>query len=439
MTAKPTISMPAKDLAAACRRACWAIPKRSKLPILDMAHVSVANGEATFTSTDGVMVMSFRVPALGEGEMLLPARTISKQLATSTSDVVYTVEDGKAVGRTRTMTFRHPTLPVSEFQRLAPEGDYTGAFIANLDQLGWCFQQTEAAMSNEETRYYLKGVHMGHDTFEGRAGLRFVATDGHRLHRAGLPEAKPLLASIKLSKVNAIIPAAAVDTLLRLMRLSEPDEHDNVVEDVTVRQFPNVVVFEGPTWTVTTAPVNGTFPDHLRLIPKRTDSATKATVDAFDFQEALVRIATVSSVHSSVAVKLTPKGKIDLHMKGEGADGNESLDAGITGKAMLFGIAAKHLIQALHHVEGRAEICVTSPASPLRINDPDERDFVQVIMPVPLHKAATAPAQDAIQEAPAKTPKKASKAAPRAPAPTLATNKPKAPRKAPAAPAQAAA
>ena len=45
------------------------------------------------------------------------------------------------------------------------------------------FDKTHFAISTEETRYYLNGVFLHEMNGPGRAVLRAVATDGHRLAR----------------------------------------------------------------------------------------------------------------------------------------------------------------------------------------------------------------------------------------------------------------
>ena len=104
--------------------------------------------------------------------------------------------------------------------------------------------------SKEETRYYLKGVAVQ----AGPRGVYLVATDGHRMlaFRQSADDTPP---------VDIIIPA---DVIARI----KPDRH---VEDATLTR-------DGDTqWridycgtAISFAPIDGTFPDWRRAVPKET-------------------------------------------------------------------------------------------------------------------------------------------------------------------------
>lgn len=421
---KAKLTIDADDLAEACKRARWIIPRRSTVPAIEHMHVDATSGNAVFTATDGQTAIKFKIAAKGDGPMLLPARLIAKQLGGSTGEVTYAVDGNEIVRRSASRIFRHPLVSVADFPTI-DLGKYVSAFTIDLDSLGWCFQQTEPCMAGDgEPREYLRGVHMSFDTFEGTTGIFFAATDGERLARAGLPEARPLLASMRLSKIKATIPSAAVRALLKLMYLSQPDENDDVLDPVTVRQYANAVTFEGPGWTLTTKPVTGEFPQYQRIVPKQTEIASAATFDAPLLQEAAARVATVASVHSPIALKFLPKaGKLNLSMKGDGADSDEDVGATVKGKMLTVGIRAAFLIRALHCVKARAEIAVSKPTAPVRINDPEFPDFLQVFMPAAIEtplKALPAPTPEA-------TPTEA--ATPAKPIKSPKASKPKTPKK----------
>ncbi len=440
----PMIAMEARDLLRACKRAA-AFVGRTSIPVLGTMRVEVKNGQATFTATNLDAKLEFTMPARGGGgAMLLPVKPLIQRLSGVNTEVIYVLEGSKAVGRTKTMVFRDETQPVSDFPTFEL-GVPIASMIVNFDKLGWAFQQTECAISTEETRYYLNGVYMAFCNYEGRKAVRFVATDGHRLNVCTLPECKPLLASEKLDRINAIIPRLACETILRIARQAEPDDNDDLVDNITVRQHLKAVVFEGPGWEVATKMIDGTYPDWQRVIPTTKERETRIEVDADALADALHEVAKVSSTKTPVAIKLSPgTSKIDLKMcPKDGDEGSATVEAKMKGKPLTFGMNTEYLLDALDLVEKRAVIHVASHG-PLTITDPDEPDFLQVVMPHALSTTKGKPLSEQGSKNPAQASPKAQKQAPATPAPAQVAKAPskapraskKAPGKAPSTPAQ---
>ena len=87
-------------------------------------------------------------------------------------------------GRSR---FRLSCLPIAEFPVMADD-DLPHSFELPRDHLRRLIDKTRFAISTEETRYYLNGIHLHKaEDQEGIARLRTVATDGPQtlLRRCG--------------------------------------------------------------------------------------------------------------------------------------------------------------------------------------------------------------------------------------------------------------
>src|SRR5262249_15423126 len=94
-------------------------------------------------------------------------------LESSPDDAKLTLVAGRA-------KFDLPCLPATDFPALSAEG-LTHSFELGPKELSRLIDKTRFAISTEETRYYLHGVHL-HAKKTGAGGmLRAVATDGHRL------------------------------------------------------------------------------------------------------------------------------------------------------------------------------------------------------------------------------------------------------------------
>lgn len=108
--------------------------------------------------------------------------------------------------------------------------------------------------STEETRYYLKGVHLS-------TSGHMVTTDGHRMFVAMLPD-QPT--------ADVIIPLADVQAALKLAgaRCQEIE----VTIDVNGSALPQVT---GKIHSIAYTPVDGTFPDWRRVVPTGEETPAK--------------------------------------------------------------------------------------------------------------------------------------------------------------------
>ncbi len=97
-----------------------------------------------------------------------------------------TGETGQLQLRSGRSRFNLQSLPESDFPDLAA-GELTHRFKLAAGELKRLIDKTQFAISSEETRYYLNGVFMHVAEVEGKAFLRAVATDGHRLARLETP------------------------------------------------------------------------------------------------------------------------------------------------------------------------------------------------------------------------------------------------------------
>jgi len=142
------------------------------------------------------------------------------------------------------------------------------------------------AASKEETRYYLNGVAVQ----AGPRGAYVVATDGHRalaFRQTGddLPE------------VNIIIPAYIIAGI----KLNKYDERAELTQESENRWRINYC-----GTAVTFAPIDGTFPDWRRIVPKETSGELAQFDPAYigDF----AKVAKVLGSNAKAGVKMAHNG-----------------------------------------------------------------------------------------------------------------------------------
>ena len=119
------------------------------------------------------------------------------------------------------------------------------------------------AMSTEETRYYLCGVHLT-KTPDRPGDVCYQATDGHRLFRAW---ADPEKGREPLGELDAIVPAQAVKRIVAYAKANKSIVPNNLVATVGDGRIRVVNVLEGDDVVVDTRLIDGTFPDAERVIP----------------------------------------------------------------------------------------------------------------------------------------------------------------------------
>ncbi|MFA5948041.1 MAG: hypothetical protein WC806_03645 [Candidatus Gracilibacteria bacterium] len=142
--------------------------------------------------------------------------------------------------------------PAKSFEVSAAPQTVTGPLSELVTALKFC----RSAMSNEETRYYLKSVCLQMSD----SGLRAVSTDGHRLHHimVGKPTAKaPLPRGTFLLK--------RADVLAILKTYSAKGKQKDKTFSLTFGA--NSALFAGANRYTE---LEGTFPDWQRVVPRAT-------------------------------------------------------------------------------------------------------------------------------------------------------------------------
>lgn len=229
--------------------------KRASVPVLNCARVSITDGTLALSATDCDHYITLFCDATGSADVaprVVPLKTLQALV--------------KGAPHTDIGTLITSLAPACEPGEWWEEPIYTVQGTVTMAAPAWrdMLQTVGSAMSTEETRYYLNGIHIDK---EGEA----VATDGHRLARLRLPDG-----AVDLSE-NIIVPRYAVtlldqilarDTNTRTLALCSTDDNRGTwVRLVT------------PTIHYASRIVDGTFPDYRRVIPTSTASTIIMRVD----------------------------------------------------------------------------------------------------------------------------------------------------------------
>jgi DNA polymerase-3 subunit beta len=259
--------------------------------------------------------------------------------------------------------FKIMGIPKDEFPKL-PE--FKDKDIIQLSQplLKTMLNMTSFAMSRDETRYILNGVHL----IIGKNLIKMVATDGRRL---ALIEREIDLPGHVDKKV--IIPAKTVQELNR--NLKEEGE-------VALSFGNNQIMFDLGDSIIISRLIEGEFPNYEQVIPK--ESKSKVTVDREKFFLAAKRASLLTSQDSQVIKLDIQKGKMVISKNSPDiGEAREELDIAYTGSPLSIGFNPYYIMDVLKNLEGEVvgfELHDPEKPGVIRVKD----KYIYVVLPMQL-------------------------------------------------------
>ncbi|WP_242137361.1 DNA polymerase III subunit beta [Sphingomonas sp. TREG-RG-20F-R18-01] len=370
------------------------IERRHVIPILSMVRCH-ANGSFQATGTDLDMSLTAtvaRIPGPGGDFVMQSPKNVVSALSAAGGDTVSAwPEDGKVALASGPLTIAVGTLPTDDFPS-DMERTITPAFSATLsrDHMD-VLARVADAMSSEETRYYLNGLHL---RSIGDTTIRAEATDGHRMYFADieLPDAAGTLPT------NCIIPRKAVALLFDLAKSADdgvrlaigPALASNHIEgtapeavgaprlSVSIRERAAEVTFQSKL-------IDGTFPDVSRIIP--TAGKRQFLFQLPDLRRAIAAISGHSSTVRATRITLAEGGtaKISAAFIDIGLSAEVIVPCQHTSPGFEIGYNGKYLSSVIGSCRG-SEILfdVEDPSTPGLVRDPADTAWTAVLMPLRL-------------------------------------------------------
>ena len=250
------------------------------------------------------------------------------------------------------------------------DGELPHSFELPRNHLRRLIDKTRFAISTEETRYYLNGIHLHKaEDQEGIARLRAVATDGHRLSCAdvALPEGVTDLPSV-------IVPRKTVTEVRKLI-----DDGD---EPVSIALSETRIRFDISAAQLTSKLIDGSFPDYERVIPRGNQNVM--TVTSGSFAEAVDRVSSISTDRSH-AIKLSIRsGAVTLQANSpDTGTATEELDADYGAEPLDIGLNARYVLDVAGQIESDSiRFFFGDAGSPTLVRDTGDSGALHVIMPL---------------------------------------------------------
>lgn len=370
------ITMKRETLLRALQRVQGVVERRNTMPILSHALIDAKGSEITLFATDLEIGLKGQYEATVEkpGQLAVAARKLYEIVRELPSEEVRLVSaDHKSVrlegGKSR---FQIMTLPPEDFPSL-PVSD--GAVELGIDgaAMGELIRKTVFAVGENDARYVLNGTLLTTVTANGKATLRLVGTDGHRLAMADRPVNAPK--GKGAPEVNAIVPKKALMEIRRLL-----DEKTEGPLSISLSKSQCTIHLGG--LTLVARLMEGTYPNYHQVIPKA--AATRMTANKVALEGALRRVSLLAREKTNAVKWELSAGRLQLTASNpELGEAQEELPVSYAGDSVTTGFNARYLLDALS-VADTEEVSMElrDALSPCVIRENGVEDFLCVIMPM---------------------------------------------------------
>jgi len=229
------------------------------------------------------------------------------------------------------------------------------------------------SVSNEQTRYYLRGVNLCGEGTGNEFAL--VSTDGHRLTRI-------VLEKLIWDGSPIIFPQESVKTVRALAKAQK----NGAVE---IRRGKEHELFiQGMGWHLATKTIDGTFPDYSRIIPSWEKMTGQSKLDCAEVQVKTKRLLGVVSKGSGMLVDCEQG---TLTTKSEDVKAVTVAvtvaSCGAAAPCRPFGVQPSYLIDAMGALKLFCDTAILSVAKygePMRLEpaiQPQDASVTVVVMP----------------------------------------------------------
>jgi len=345
------------------------VEAKNSIPILSNFHIQATKNKLMVRGTNLDIETAFEVAAnvKDTGSTTVPAQllfSILRKLPEGATVRCALAKDGTQMtlqaGRSR---FTLQTLPDTDFPDLQA-GDLPVKFAMTGESIRTMLKKVSFAISTEETRYYLNGIHM-HVTEDA---LVAVTTDGHRLAKHDMP-----LPVVPLELPPIIIPRKTCQLLQGFTEKAE-----NVAFECSKSK---IKVTVGDV-TMVSKLIDGTFPDYLRVIP--TGNEKLAKVSRAELHSAIDRVATISSERGRATKFSFKDGKIALEViNPDCGSATEEIEAEYSSEPMDIGFNARYLMDICANIGGDdVNIKLGDPGSPTLFLPAGDVSSLYVLMPM---------------------------------------------------------
>jgi len=367
-----------KELEKLLTKIIPAVPTRTPMQILENFLFEIKEGTLTIIATDLEISMKSSINIVSEGDIsiVVPAKLthdILKSLGDTT--VNFEITDNNKINLTTDNgEYSISYLSAEEYPEIPQfptETDDINEISFNGLELKNAFDITSFAMSKEEMRPAMMGTLL---EFE-EDGLRFVATDGHRL--ANLLK-KDIIAEID---DKYVVPEKAISVLQKIL-----DE-----KEVKMFMSNTHISFKLNDIELITRLIGQKYPEYRSVIPLENEYDLKLKTK--ELLTAIKRMMLFSATSSTRRVKFSIS-ENNLEISAEDIDmgnfGKENIMCEYTGSPIEIGFNSQYVNDVLSHLVAEEEIIFKLHSANKAViivpsKSKENQDLMMLIMPVRLN------------------------------------------------------
>jgi len=369
-----------KELEKLLTKIIPAVPTRTPMPILENFLFEIKDNQLTIIATDLEISMksSLNIIADQDISIVVPAK-LTHEVLKSLSDttVNFIITDNKKINIiTDSGEYSISYLNGEEYPEIPTvpkEEDDIKEILINGYDLKNAFDITSFAMSKEEMRPAMMGTLL---EFE-EDGLRFVATDGHRLANLLKKTIKP---EIKIEE-KYVIPEKAISVLQKIL-----DE-----KDVKLYISNTHISFKLNDIELITRLIGQKYPEYRSVIPLENEFELKLKTK--ELLSAIKRMILFSTASSTRRVKFSIS-ENNLEISAEDVDmgnfGKEKIVCTYDGTPIEIGFNSQYVSDVLSHLGAEEEIIFKLHSANKAVIvvpsvNSDKQNLMMLIMPVRLN------------------------------------------------------
>ncbi len=359
-----TATVAKADIQRAVRLARGIADKNTIMPILASLRLQAVGSELIVTASDLNVSLTASIKSRNtkEWSVLIAASNLSEIVSNAPGDdvVVAPTASGWSMIKSGKATYKVAGMAADTF----PKIPYATSPMVSVDStaLREVINRVSFAACTDESRMFLCGALMESDGAE----IRMVATDGHRLCKAGRKTAGPRWTS------GVIIPRKG---LAELKKLSEQGA------SIGMTVVDDHLFASQDTVTIAIKLIDLSFPPYDRAIPR--DQENAATVDRCLLIEALRRQFMTTETRGVRLAKSS--GGITLSCNHpDSGEVTEDVDAAVDGEVDI-GFSPKYFTDILNQMTSdQVVIKVVGSLDPIAIYPMSGDDYVGIVMPMRL-------------------------------------------------------
>ncbi len=270
------------NLLKALQKIIGVVEKRQSMPILSHVLVRKIDGQFEVVASDLEVQLSSKITFDSDEnfteDITIPGRKLFDIGKGLPDDAVIEIEkkdEGKLQIESKKSKFTLSVLDAKTFPMMENMDEANTEMTLGSSDIKDVINKTSFAMAQQDVRYYLNGLFIKITNKD----IIGVATDGHRLAKAGASLDSPVE-----NEVSAIVPRKGV------IEIDKQIEEDKKLKIVISKN--HMQVDSGDAIAITKL-IDGKFPDYEKVIPQ--DSDKTVTVDCKTFKEALIRVSILSN------------------------------------------------------------------------------------------------------------------------------------------------